>query len=99
MPVAWQVGEQPAVAAAILELFHLLPAQSAKFMETEGAFGIHLDGLAAHLDLRVICAATCRVCACLHVVSPCIICLRGIAHILTKKNIRKLQGLHRLSRE
>ena len=37
IPVAWQVGEQPAVAAAILELFHLLPAQSAKFMETEGA--------------------------------------------------------------
>ena len=36
--VAWQLGEQPAVAAAILELFHLLPAQSAKFMETEGAY-------------------------------------------------------------
>ena len=36
-PVAWALGEQPAVAAAILELFHLLPAQSAKFMETEGA--------------------------------------------------------------
>lgn len=34
--VAWALGEQPAVAAAILELFHLLPAQSAKFMETEG---------------------------------------------------------------
>lgn len=38
VPVAWQLGEQPAVAAAILELFHLLPAQSAKFMETEGAW-------------------------------------------------------------
>lgn len=35
--VAWAPGEQPAVASAILELFHLLPNQtSAKFMETEG---------------------------------------------------------------
>ena len=39
LPIAWRLGEQPAVAAAILELFHLLPAQSSKFMETEGAAG------------------------------------------------------------
>jgi len=34
---AWGPGQAPAIAAAILELFHLLPPQAAKFLETKGA--------------------------------------------------------------
>jgi len=61
VPVAWQVGEQPAVAAAILELFHLLPAQSAKFMETEGAMQLRTNGHGLLHDARVVMCVTCSV--------------------------------------
>lgn len=32
--VAWEPGEHPKIAAAILDLFHLLPPQGSKFLET-----------------------------------------------------------------
>ena len=34
---AWAPGEAPTVAAAILNLFHLLPRQAVQFLETKGA--------------------------------------------------------------
>lgn len=34
MPHSWEVGEEAAVAAATLNLFHLLPSQASKFLET-----------------------------------------------------------------
>lgn len=35
-PHSWEPGQESEIAAAILELFHLLPAQAAKFLETQG---------------------------------------------------------------
>lgn len=32
--VAWEPGEHAKIAAAILDLFHLLPPQGSKFLET-----------------------------------------------------------------
>lgn len=37
-PRSWELGEEPAIAALILELFHLLPAQAVKFLETHREF-------------------------------------------------------------
>ena len=34
VPHSWEVGEEAAVAAATLNLFHLLPTQASKFLET-----------------------------------------------------------------
>lgn len=33
---AWAPGQAPAIAAAILELFHLLPPQAAAFLHSKG---------------------------------------------------------------
>eukprot|EP00798_Chlamydomonas_sp_ICE-L_P011534 gene11534-34246_t len=34
--VAWNPGEEPVVAALIMDLFHLLPRMASKFLETHG---------------------------------------------------------------
>ena len=34
IPHSWEMGEEAAVAAATLNLFHLLPTQASKFLET-----------------------------------------------------------------
>lgn len=34
---AWAPGQEREVATAMLDLFHLLPAQAVKFLETHGA--------------------------------------------------------------
>ena len=34
-PHSWEQGQESAIAAAILELFHLLPQQASKFLETQ----------------------------------------------------------------
>lgn len=35
-PHSWEPGQESDIAAAILELFHLLPQQASKFLETQG---------------------------------------------------------------
>lgn len=40
---AWAAGEAPTIAAAILNLFHLLPKQAVQFLETNSACPIHMD--------------------------------------------------------
>ena len=40
-PHSWEPGQESEIAAAILELFHLLPAQAAKFLETQGVSYVH----------------------------------------------------------
>ena len=38
-PHSWEPGQESDIAAAILELFHLLPQQASKFLETQGVSG------------------------------------------------------------
>lgn len=39
-PHSWEPGQESDIAAAILELFHLLPQQASKFLETQGVSGV-----------------------------------------------------------
>lgn len=42
-PHSWEPGQESDIAAAILELFHLLPQQAHKFLETQGVRPIHIN--------------------------------------------------------
>ncbi|KAI4327728.1 hypothetical protein L6164_020154 [Bauhinia variegata] len=41
---AWKAGEEPKIAAAIIELFHLLPAAASKFLDELVTLTIDLEG-------------------------------------------------------
>lgn len=45
-PHSWEPGQESDIAAAILELFHLLPQQASKFLETQGVSQTKLTLLA-----------------------------------------------------
>ena len=34
VPCSWEAGQEAVIAGAILDLFHLLPSQAVKFLET-----------------------------------------------------------------
>ena len=46
-PHSWEPGQESDIAAAILELFHLLPQQASKFLETQGVSNSHSTALTA----------------------------------------------------
>ena len=46
-PHSWEPGQESDIAAAILELFHLLPQQASKFLETQGVSGNYPTALTA----------------------------------------------------
>ncbi|KAL0051806.1 hypothetical protein WJX82_002492 [Trebouxia sp. C0006] len=54
-PHSWEPGQESDIAAAILELFHLLPQQASKFLETQGerpglvVLTIELEGALAQM--------------------------------------------------
>ena len=58
-PHSWEPGQESDIAAAILELFHLLPPQAAKFLETQGVSLLSCAHLATHacLGIRVVCCS------------------------------------------
>eukprot|EP00898_Chlorokybus_atmophyticus_P003741 jgi/Chlat1/4368/Chrsp29S04524 len=45
MPKAWKTGEEPKIAAAIFELFHLLPPAAHKFLDKVVQLVIRLEGV------------------------------------------------------
>ncbi len=50
-PHSWEPGQESDIAAAILELFHLLPQQASKFLETQGVSNNYLTALTAVHEL------------------------------------------------
>ena len=60
-PHSWEPGQESDIAAAILELFHLLPQQAHKFLETQGVSSVltNTSGPTAELnDVTCTCLKT-----------------------------------------
>ncbi len=58
-PHSWEPGQESDIAAAILELFHLLPQQASKFLETQGVSNNYSTALTA---VHELCSSVDSVC-------------------------------------
>ncbi len=87
-PHSWEPGQESDIAAAILELFHLLPQQASKFLETQGVCSLPSQVTASpHKDNLVLVHLIKLQFCCLSYASP---------SPAINQNPRKIRKAHKL---